>query len=303
MSPGTPAAAAEATAAADTLAPNPFLIIAPDNTVTVIIKHLDKGQGAATGLATLVAEELDASWEQIHTEFAPSDADKYKNFAFGIQGVGGSTGLSNSYLQYRTAGAAARAMLVAAAARAWGVPASEIKVAKGALTHSGKSATFGEMAQKAAAENVPGTPKLKQPEQFIYIGKSFPRVDLRREVHRSRQVHIRPDDARHAGGHGAASAEVRRQGEELQCGGCQENRGRHGCDDHCARRRHRRHVNLRHAQGARCCRSRVGLERQPSSGARRVARTLRSLLDKPGAQVRTTATSKKASLKPQRRSR
>ena len=61
------------------LAPNPFVIVAPDNTVTVIIKHLDKGQGAATGLASLVAEELDADHAQIKTEFAPSDADKYKN--------------------------------------------------------------------------------------------------------------------------------------------------------------------------------------------------------------------------------
>ena len=89
----------------ETFAPNPYLIVAPDNTVTVIIKHLDKGQGAATGLATLVAEELDAEWSQIRTEFAPSDIEKYKNLAFGVQGVGGSTGLANSYEQYRTAGA------------------------------------------------------------------------------------------------------------------------------------------------------------------------------------------------------
>ena len=79
---------AKAATAASGLAPNPFLIVAPDNTVTVIIKHLDKGQGAATGLATLVAEELDADWSQIRTEFAPSDPIKYKNFAFGVQGVG-----------------------------------------------------------------------------------------------------------------------------------------------------------------------------------------------------------------------
>ena len=64
--------------AAGALAPNPFVIIAPDNTVTVIIKHLDKGQGAATGLSTLVAEELDASWEQIRTEFAPADTEHTK---------------------------------------------------------------------------------------------------------------------------------------------------------------------------------------------------------------------------------
>ena len=139
-----------------TFEPNPFVKIAPDNTVTVIIKHLDKGQGAATGLSALVAEELDASHEQIRTEFAPADANKYKNFAFGIQGVGGSTGLANSYEQYRKAGATARAMLVAAAAKAWGVDASTITVKGGVVSSSsGKSATFGDLAERAAAETVP----------------------------------------------------------------------------------------------------------------------------------------------------
>ncbi len=169
---------AAAAAAGTSLAPNPFVIVAPDNTVTVILKHLDKGQGAATGLATLVAEELDADHAQIRTEFAPSDPVKFKNFAFGVQGVGGSTGLSNSYEQYRTAGATARAMLVAAAARAWALPAGEITVKAGKISHaSGKSATFGELAVKAAAENVPEKPALKDPKDFVYIGKQFPRVD------------------------------------------------------------------------------------------------------------------------------
>lgn len=164
-------------AASETLAPNPFLQVAPDNTVTVIIKHLDKGQGAATGLATLVAEELGADWSQIRTEFAPADPVKYKNFAFGVQGVGGSTGLSNSYEQYRLAGATAKAMIVAAAAKAWGVPASDITVKAGVVSSGDKMATFGELATKAAAESVPEKPVLKDPKDFVYIGKSFPRVD------------------------------------------------------------------------------------------------------------------------------
>ncbi len=172
------AANAAAGGSAESLAPNPFLIVAPDNTVTVIIKHLDKGQGAATGLSTLVAEELDADWAQIRTEFAPADAVKYKNFAFGVQGVGGSTGLANSYEQYRTAGATAKAMLVSAAAREWNVKADEIKVSKGVVSHaSGKSAKFGDLAVKAAAENIPAKPVLKDAKDFVYIGKSFPRVD------------------------------------------------------------------------------------------------------------------------------
>ena len=177
-SPLTGSGPVPASAAGAPLAPNPFLIIAPDNTVTVIIKHLDKGQGAATGLATLVAEELDADRAQIKTEFAPSDAVKYANSAFGVQGVGGSTGLANSYLQYRGAGAAAREMIVAAAAKKWGVTASEISVSKGVVSHnSGKTATLGELAEAASGEPVPASPKLKDPKDFVYIGKPFPRVD------------------------------------------------------------------------------------------------------------------------------
>ena len=172
------AASAAATKGASAFQPNPFLIIAPDNTVTVIIKHLDKGQGAATGLATLVAEELDASWAQIKTEFAPADAIKYANFAFGVQGVGGSTGLSNSYDQYRRAGATARAMLIAAAAGAWKASPSEIRIGNGIVTHTtGKSATFGELADLAALQSVPKKIALKDPKDWVYIGKSFPRVD------------------------------------------------------------------------------------------------------------------------------
>lgn len=174
-----PKLGATAEAAATTnLMPNPFVIVAPDDTVTVLIKHLDKGQGAATGLATLVADELDADWSKVKTEFAPSDPEKYKNLAFGVQGVGGSTGLANSYMQYRTAGATAKAMLVAAASRAWGVPASEIKVANSVVSHaSGKSATFGELADKAAAESVPDKPALKEAKDFTLIGKKTHRVD------------------------------------------------------------------------------------------------------------------------------
>ncbi len=176
--PGSVRSAKAAGGAGELLAPNPFVQISPDNTVTVIIKHLDKGQGAATGLATLVAEELDASHAQITTEFAPADADKYKNLSFGVQGVGGSSGLSNSYDQYRQAGAVAKAMIVAAAARDWKLPAGEITVKAGVVSHpSGKTATLGDLAVKAAAETAPEKVSLKDPKDFVFIGKSFPRVD------------------------------------------------------------------------------------------------------------------------------
>ena len=108
------------------LAPNPFIRIGTDNLVTVVCKHHEMGQGNLTGLTSLVAEELDADWAQMRSEAAPSDATRYNNLAFGgpMQGTGGSSAIANSYLQYRGAGAAARAMLVAAAADAWKVPAS-----------------------------------------------------------------------------------------------------------------------------------------------------------------------------------
>lgn len=158
---------------------NPFVEIGPDGLVTVVVKHLDKGQGIATGLATLVAEELDASIEQVTTRFAPADVTRYANLMFRMQGTGGSTSIANSWEQYRAAGAAARAMLIEAAASAWGVPASEIKVSAGRITHpSGKAAGFEEFADAAAGLTPPEKPVLKTPDQWVYIGKRFPRVDV-----------------------------------------------------------------------------------------------------------------------------
>jgi isoquinoline 1-oxidoreductase beta subunit len=122
--------------------------IRPDNTVVVLSKHLDKGQGTANGLATLVADELDASHEQIVLELAPSNPQLYANSLFGVQGTGGSTAMPNAFMQYRQAGAAAKAMVVSAAAKEWGVPAGEITVSGGVVSHSsGKSATLGELGR------------------------------------------------------------------------------------------------------------------------------------------------------------
>src|ERR1700733_7641511 len=97
-------------------APNAFIRIGTDNLITVLIKHIEFGQGPFTGLATLAAEELDADWAQMRAEHAPSDRALYKNFVLGMQGTGGSSAIANSYDQMRKAGATARAMLVQAAA-------------------------------------------------------------------------------------------------------------------------------------------------------------------------------------------
>jgi len=162
--------------------PNAFVRIGADDTVTVISKHLEMGQGAYTGLATIVAEELDADWATVRVEGAPADAKRYNNIAFGpMQGTGGSTAIANSWDQLRNAGATARAMLVSAAAQRWSVPVGEISVSEGTVEHkgSGKRARFGELAMDASKLPVPTTVKLKDPTQFKLIGKNTTRVDAR----------------------------------------------------------------------------------------------------------------------------
>ncbi len=172
--------AAKAVASGPKFTPNAFLTIAPDSSVTVIVKHLEMGQGTYTGLPTLVAEELDAAWSQVKVEGAPADAKLYNNLQWGpMQGTGGSSSMANSFEQYRLAGAAARAMLVAAAAARWKVPTDAVSVRNGILSHGGRKASFGELAAAAAKQPVPASPKLKDPKDFVYIGKRVPRTDAR----------------------------------------------------------------------------------------------------------------------------
>lgn len=178
--------ASEAGARTGTLA-QPFLRIEPDGAVVVLSKHLEMGQGVWTGLATLVAEELDADWSKVRVESSPSEVPAYGNLDWGgkVQGTGGSSSIHNSYEQYRKAGATARAMLAAAAARQWKVPVAEIAIANGVISHaSGKSAGFGDLAAAAADQPVPQTVALKDAAKFTLIGAaSAPRVDSADKVH------------------------------------------------------------------------------------------------------------------------
>jgi isoquinoline 1-oxidoreductase beta subunit len=160
--------------------PNAFVRITPDNRVIVIAKHLEMGQGTYTGLATLVAEELDATWEQVEIEAAPANAKLYNNLFWGpMQGTGGSTAIANSFKQMREAGATARAMLVQAAAQKWNVPANEISVSRGVVQHqkSKQQASFGELAELAGKQSVPEDVFLKDPDEFQLIGKQLSRKD------------------------------------------------------------------------------------------------------------------------------
>jgi len=181
----SPAAAAAGTGSNAALA-MPFVRVDPDNTVTVISKHVEAGQGVWTGLPAVLAEELDASWSQMRVESSPARVPMYGNFAFdpkgSVQGTGGSTAIANSWMQLRQAGATARAMLVSAAASEWKVPAAEVTVSEGVVSHekSGKKATFGELAARAAKVPVPTDVKLKDPSQFKLIGRDkLPRLDSR----------------------------------------------------------------------------------------------------------------------------
>src|SRR5205823_3056582 len=164
-----------------TLEPNAFVRIGADSTVTVIVKHLEMGQGTYTGLPTLVAEELDADWAQMRVEGAPADAKRYNNLSWGeAQGTGGSSSLANSYEQMRKAGAAARAMLVRAAAEKWNVPVEQITVSKGVVQHqkTRKRAKFGELVAAASTQVVPVDVLLKDSKDFVLIGKAaLPRTD------------------------------------------------------------------------------------------------------------------------------
>src|SRR5687768_10797313 len=159
---------------------NAFVRVAPDDTVTVLCKHTEMGQGPYTGLTTIVAEELDADWSQMCAAAAPANDELYKNLAFGVQGTGGSTAIANSYEQLRKAGAGARALLVAAAAEEWGVPKEEITVARGRIRHaaSGRESGFGALAAKAAEVALDGEPGLKDPKSFSLIGADVPRLDI-----------------------------------------------------------------------------------------------------------------------------
>jgi isoquinoline 1-oxidoreductase beta subunit len=162
-------------------APNAFVRIGADSSITVISKHVELGQGAYTGLATVLADELDADWSQVRVESAPADATRYANLAFGkIQGTGGSSAIANSWPQLRDAGAKARAMLLTAAANEWHVPIGELSVDKSVIFHtaSKRQATFGSLVKKASALPVPQSVQLKDPKDFKLIGRRLPRVDV-----------------------------------------------------------------------------------------------------------------------------
>jgi len=157
-----------------------WIIIQPDETVIVRVARSELGQGTFTGLAMLVAEELECDWGKVRAEYADVNEHVQRNRIFGSMSTGGSRGIRDSQDYMRKGGAAAREMLVAAAANEWGVPASECSVSKGVITHSASnhSTTFGKVAAAASKLEAPKDPKLKDPKQWKLIGTSPARFDI-----------------------------------------------------------------------------------------------------------------------------
>ncbi len=162
--------------------PNVWLQISPDNMITVYVNKSEMGQGIYTSLPMIVAEELDADWNQIRVKSAPA-RDEYKDPVWGSQGTGGSTSIRHMHETLQKAGAAAREMLVKAAAQAWGIEESDCETLSGSVRNKkdGRSLTYGALSQKAAQMKVPQQPKVKTGYPKL-IGTSIARVDIPAKV-------------------------------------------------------------------------------------------------------------------------
>jgi len=173
--------AAGAAATGRTLAPNAFVRVAPDDTITVVIGKSEMGQGIYTGLAMALAEELDVDPARVKVEFAGADPAFNAPF-MPIQFTGGSMSTSTTYTQLREAGARARAMLLAAAAQKWDIDVTELTTSDGKVKRGSKSLSYGALADAASQLPVPEKVTLKDPAQFLYLGKPHKRLDAPMKV-------------------------------------------------------------------------------------------------------------------------
>jgi isoquinoline 1-oxidoreductase beta subunit len=170
------ALAEAAPAAKPPVSPNAFIRIAPDNTVTILLKHSEMGQGIWTSMPMVIAEELGCDWSAIRVEHAPV-APEYVHTVYGAQMTGGSTSTSESFDQLRTAGAMARELLLSAAATKLGTNAAECRVEKGHIVHGAQRVSFGDVAADAAKLPMPASVKLKDAKDWTIIGKPTRRLD------------------------------------------------------------------------------------------------------------------------------
>ena len=183
--------AAELEKAGQAFHPNVWLEVRPDNAVVVTVNKSEMGQGVYTSLTMIVADELDADWKGVRMQPAPA-GDAYKDPVWGSQSTGGSSSIRHMHEPLRKAGAAARTMLLLAAARQWGVPVQECAVDLGKVRHmkSNRVLSYGELSEKASKLEVPQNPVLKTEKEFRYIGKDVPRLDAVDKVNGSARFGI-----------------------------------------------------------------------------------------------------------------
>src|SRR6185436_9303593 len=164
---------------AETPEVNAWVVIQPDDTVIIRIARSEMGQGSLTGLAQLVAEELDCNWAKVTTEYPTPGQNLARNRVWGNFSTGGSRGIRDSHEYVRKGGATARTMLVQAAADSWKVPATECAAADSVITHtpSGRSTTYGKVAEAAAKITPPADVALKDPKNWKLAGKRLARLD------------------------------------------------------------------------------------------------------------------------------
>ncbi|MFL5173337.1 MAG: molybdopterin cofactor-binding domain-containing protein [Microvirga sp.] len=169
---------------------NAWVVIRPDDTIVVRIARSEMGQGTLTGLAQLVVEELEGDWSKVTTEYPTPGQNLARNRVWQSYSTGGSRGIRESNEYVRKGGAAAREMLIQAAANAWGVPASECKAAKSVVTHtpSGRTTTYGKVAEAAGKLEPPKDIKLKDPKDWTIAGKPLARLDTAEKL-TGRQVY------------------------------------------------------------------------------------------------------------------
>ena len=157
----------------ESFSPNAYVRITPDNKITIVVARSEMGQGVRTALPMILAEELEADWKQIEIEQAGAST------LYGDQGTGGSASIHSTWDPMRKAGAAAREMLISAAALTWGVPRSSCTAENSQIKHAatGRSLSFGELVSKAATLPIPTDVPLKQSKDYKIVGQRLPRLD------------------------------------------------------------------------------------------------------------------------------
>ena len=162
-------------------APNAFLRIGADDSITVMLAHSEMGQGVWTTLPMLIADELDADWSKVKVEHAPA-APAYIHTAYGIQITGGSSTTWSEFDRYRQAGALTRALLMQAAAKQWNVPVAELRTENGSVIHGTQQLRYGQLVETASQLETPTSVTLKKPEQWKFIGKATKRLDSAEKI-------------------------------------------------------------------------------------------------------------------------